>query len=178
MSQTLTLTVKQSTLTRDKQECPHLDSWSPANNPACWCKFVTNHSINQCPRFNVFDSVYVCVRLQGVIVRKRRRAYLLCSVQRHNHVPSKTNELHSQAVCTDAVYVCTLCIVHACWVVSNTDMFTEGPHISKGLMPSLWNIQLESVSTCMRAHTHIHTVYACMCWKATEMYLATCYILH
>ena len=85
-------------------------------------------------------------------MRKVRRVYLLCFL-------TDTNELHSHAVCRDAVNMCTLCAVHACRVVSSADMFTEGPHISTRLCAKPVKHPAIRVSTCVHTYTHIAYIH-------------------
>ena len=142
-----------------------------------WCLFPL-----WCKLWQLTESVrnldFIFVGVQGVIVRKVRRVYLLCFL-------TDTNELHSHAVCRDAVNMCTLCAVHACRVVSSADMFTEGPHISTRLCAKPVKHPAIRVSTCVHTYTHIAYIHCVRRGsgkkkkkKATEMYLATCYILH
>lgn len=113
--------------------------------------------------------LHSCVSLQGVIVREVKRVYLLCFL-------IDTNKLHSHAICRDAVNMCTSCAVHACRLVSSADMFTEGPHISTGLCAK--PVKHPAIRVSTRVHTDTHILWVSKKEKATEMYLATCYILH
>lgn len=139
------------------------DSWPPASNPTPM--HICDSLQYQC----VPLILHSCVSLQGAIVREVKRVYLLCFL-------IDTNKLHSHAICRDAVNMCTSCAVHACRLVSSADMFTEGPHISTGLCAK--PVKHPAIRVSTRVHTDTHILRVSKKEKATEMYLATCYILH